>query len=94
VATTSRVQVEAPQKRLPIAEEIGVGDDVEFDWEWWGSSKSNSCSINSPVVLMTTLAADGEAEDETTRELSASAPKRHSHSSAHYSFQKFAIPPM
>ena len=40
VASTSRVRVEELQRRPPT-EEIDIGDG-EFDWGWWGSSKSIS----------------------------------------------------
>lgn len=38
VASSSRVRIE--DLRAPSVEEIIIGDDVEFDWEWWGSCGS------------------------------------------------------
>lgn len=66
VASTSGVRVEDLREKFPM-EEIILGDDVEIDWDWWGSSTSN------PVRCLLRLcsdrfgaAADGEAEDEAT----------------------------
>jgi len=39
VPSTSKVRVEDRRKRLPT-EEIDTGD-AEFDWDWWGSSRSS-----------------------------------------------------
>lgn len=41
VASTSEVRVEDPRGPFHV-EEVAVGDDVEIDWDWWGSSRSNS----------------------------------------------------
>jgi len=40
VASTSRVRVDHLRGPLRV-EEVVVGDDVEIDWDWWGSSRSN-----------------------------------------------------
>jgi hypothetical protein len=59
-STSNRVQVEE-------FEEIIIGDDVEIDWDWWGSSTSNSVRyihrLRSDRIGTT---ADGEAEGEPT----------------------------
>jgi len=64
-ASTSRAQVENLRGPFPM-EEIVLGDGVEIDWDWWGSSMSN------PVRYVRRLrsdrfctTADGEAEGET-----------------------------
>jgi len=41
VASSSSVRVEDVRRQPPM-EKINIGDEEEFDWEWWGSSKSNS----------------------------------------------------
>jgi len=41
VASTSGVRVEDLREPFPV-EEIILGDDVEIDWDWWGSSMFNS----------------------------------------------------
>jgi len=40
VASTSGVRVEDLREQFPM-EEIALGDDVEIDWDWWGSSTFN-----------------------------------------------------
>ena len=51
VASTSGVQIQDLRGPFPM-EEIVLGDDVEIDWDWWGSSR-----FNVPVDV--SLCADG-----------------------------------
>jgi hypothetical protein len=62
VTNTSRVQDKGLQGPFPM-EDIDIGDDVEIDWDWWGSSRSHSVRYLVPYMIDST--ADGEAEDET-----------------------------
>ena len=49
VATTSGVQLGDLQRQFAM-EEIVIGDDVEIDWDWWGSRGSNSAQDIHPVM--------------------------------------------
>lgn len=51
-ASTSRAQVEDLRGPFPM-EEIVLGDDVEVDWDWWGSSMSNSVRYVFVVSVVT-----------------------------------------
>jgi hypothetical protein len=62
VTNTSRVQDKGLQGPFPM-EDIDIGDDIEIDWDWWGSSRSQSVRYLVPYMIDST--ADGEAEDET-----------------------------
>ena len=62
---TSRVHVVDPCGPFPN-EDIAIGSDVEIDWDWWGSSRSNSASAYYRFVV-TKFIADDEARDEITQ---------------------------
>ena len=67
VTSTSRIRAEDIQEPVPM-EDIALGDDVWIDWDWWGSSTSSSVRyIRRLCSDRLGTAADGEAEDETTK---------------------------
>ena len=47
--STGRTEVE-DLPGSPVMEEIVIGDDVEIDWDWWGSCGSNSSQLYRPVM--------------------------------------------
>lgn len=75
MARESEVKVEVEEfVQPPIAGDTAIGDDVEIDWDWWGSSMSKSIRcIRSRIDRHPT--ADNEEDDDESTQVGSPRPQ-------------------